>query len=218
MSDGGSHRRCTHKKWDGVELWRWMEWYGMVWCGVQHWCSFLDELGVDGGGGGGEFAFWISGTQPYWTILEPNDAALCRNAQCLFYSLHSIQNASRLYLSCRRFYLPNTFELFLVFPFSSVFFVCVSFHPPNECLSIFRFLTLHIFFSLSPFHRCQFISSLLSSRCFILVEFLFFSLYRFIRTLFHWRAYAPESNRVRLWWRCYIRLMYKTEFMMTSLL
>lgn len=68
----------------------------------------------------------------------------------LFYSIH---NASWLYLSCRRFYLPNTFQLF---PFWSLLLGC-------SMLSVWRLYTIFfdsrflillkicIFFSLLPF-------------------------------------------------------------------
>lgn len=108
---------------------------------------------------------------------------------------------------------PKHVRTFPRIPFSSVLCVCVL----SPMLVYFSLFDVTYFFSLSfPSMPIYLIVAQQSLLHFGWVTF--FSLYRSIRTLFHCRAYAPESNRVRLWWRCYIRLMYKTEFMMTSLL
>lgn len=123
----------------------------------------------------GGICFWISGTQTHygpfffgWRFRYV--MRLCRY-DAIFYSLHSIHNASRLYLVFALFtlvpailspkHVPTFPRLYFVF-----FFLFCSF-AAKRALSITRFstrnFTLTIFFSFCSFSfaQCQFISWLL---------------------------------------------------------
>lgn len=156
----------------------------------------------------------------------------CDSADMMPYSIHCIQYTMRhdcisfslSSLLCRRFYLPNTFQLFLVCIscFFSLLFVCCQTRPVYYSIFHQKFYAHHFFsFCSFSFAQCQFISWLLQH----------------LTANFHFHgSHGSAQERARQQWTrtrqsngdafvgaaaaiyIYIRLMHKTEFMMTSLL
>lgn len=183
----------------------------------------------------GGICFWISGTQTHygpfffgWRFRYV--MRLCRY-DAIFYSLHSIHNASRLYLVFALFtlvpailspkHVPTFPRLYFVF-FFSLLFVCCQTRPVYYSIFHQKFYAHHFFFHSVHSHSPNANSS---RGCFS--TWLLTSISMEVMGVHKKERDSSEHEQdkatvmlllVLLPLYIYIRLMHKTEFMMTSLL